>query len=337
MCPLLFKRISVPQKSQNSPGHSDPLLAALERGMLGVSKRKKLLVGVSGGCDSMVLLHALQASGFKNLIVAHLDHTLRARSSAADARLVANEAKRQGLPLEHARARSADYAAKEKKSLELAARELRQAFFQECGLRSGARSLVLAHHADDQVETCLFHFLRGSGAAGLGGMKPVSKLGRLTVYRPLLAVTRSEISRYQKQHRIRFREDLSNAALQHTRNKIRHQVLPQIAEVMGDSFRGAILRTAEILRSEDEWMNTLVPDFGAELDCAQLREMHPALASRTVLRWLRLGGVPETGRLETLRVLSLLDPVRGPAKVSLPGDFQARRRSGVLFLESSRR
>jgi tRNA(Ile)-lysidine synthase len=305
--------------------------------MASVSKRKKLLVGVSGGRDSMVLLDALQASGYKNLVVVHLDHTLRARSSAADARLVANEAKRRGLSLEHARARSADYAAKGKKSLELAARELRQAFFQECSRRSGARSLVLAHHADDQVETCLFNFLRGSGAAGLGGMKPVSQLGRLTVYRPLLAVSRSDISRYQKQHQVRFREDLSNAALQHTRNKIRHQVLPQIAEVMGEAFRAAILRTSEILRSEDEWMSTLVPEFGAELDCTQIREMHPALRSRTVLRWLRLGGVPEPGRLETQRVLSLLDPVGGPAKVSLPGDFQARRRAGVLFLESSRR
>lgn len=302
--------------------------------MSGVSKRKKLLVGVSGGRDSMVLLHALLAEGFKNLVVCHLNHTLRGRSSDADARLVVAEARRLGLALEHARARTAEFASSQKLSLELAARELRMAFFGECSARLKTKCLVLAHHADDQVETCLFNFLRGTGAAGLGGMKPVFQLGRCIVHRPLLGVTRDQIDAFRKSHSVRFREDTSNATLEHTRNKLRHRVMPLLAEVMGDSYRTAILRAASILRSEEDWMLSLVPEVGPQLDCKELRAMHPALRSRVILRWLRQCGVPEAGHAETTRVLSLLDPATGPAKVSLPGNHHARRRSGVLFLES---
>ena len=302
--------------------------------MAGVSKRKKLLVGVSGGRDSMVLLHALVAAGFKNLVVCHLNHTLRGRSSDADARLVVSEARRLNLPVEHARSRTAEFATAKKKSLELAARELRMAFFEECAVREKTNSLVLAHHADDQVETCLFNFLRGTGAAGLGGMKPVFQLGKFTVYRPLLGVTRTQIETFRKQQKVRFREDATNAGLEHTRNKLRHRVLPLLAEVMGESYRAAILRAAEILRGEEELIVSLMPPTQLELNCKELRTMHPAMQSRVILRWLRECGVPEAGHAETRRVLSLLDTVNGPSKVSLPGNHLARRRSGVVFLES---
>jgi tRNA(Ile)-lysidine synthase len=302
--------------------------------MAGVSKRKKLLVGVSGGRDSMVLLHALLEAGFKNLVICHLNHTLRGRSSDADARLVVSEARRLNLPVEHAKARTAEFAAAHKKSLELAARKLRMAFFEECSARAKTKSLVLAHHADDQVETCLFNFLRGTGTAGLGGMRPVSQLGKLSVHRPLLGVARTQIDAFRKQHKVRFREDATNAGLEHTRNKLRHRVLPLLAEVMGESYRAAILRAAEILRGEEEWMASLMPPSRLELDCKDLRAMHPALRSRVVLRWLRESGIPEAAYAETRRVLSLLDVANGPSKVNLPGNHHARRRSGVIFLES---
>ncbi len=302
--------------------------------MAGVPKRKKLLVGVSGGRDSMVLLHALLAAGFKNLVVCHLNHTLRGGSSDADARLVVSEARRLNLPVEHAKARTAEFATSQKKSVELAARQLRMAFFEECSARAKTKSLVLAHHADDQVETCLFNFLRGTGAAGLGGMRPVSQLGKLSVHRPLLGVTRTQIETFRKQQKVRFREDATNAGLEHTRNKLRHRVMPLLVEVIGESYRSAILRAAEILRGEEELIVSLMPPSQPELDCKQLRAMHPAMQSRVILRWLRECGVPEAGHAETRRVLSLLDAVNGPAKVSLPGNHHARRRSGVLFLES---
>ncbi len=281
----------------------------------------------------MVLLHVLKELGFQKIVVCHLDHTLRGRVSAADGQFVARQAQKLGCKLEQACAHTSDYAAQTKKSLELAARGLRQTFFEACAKRRRCSNLLLAHHADDQVETCLFNFLRGTGAAGLGGMRPVTTMGRLTVWRPLLGVTRAEIIRYQESRRIAHREDASNAETLHTRNKLRHGVIPAIEAVFGPSFSGAVLRAAEILREEEDWMSSLVPAPVKELSCKELRAMHPALRSRTVLRWLRAAGIPEAGRQETLRVLLLLEPDGSPAKVSLPGKSHARRRNGVLFLE----
>lgn len=280
----------------------------------------------------MVLLDALVECGFRNVVVCHLNHALRGRSAAADERFVRREAEGRGLEVEIAKARTADFAKENAMSIELAARELRYAFFEACAKRARCRLLLLAHHADDQVETCLFNFLRGSGAAGLGGMKPVSMRGSLAIRRPLLGVTRREIADYQARRKLRFREDASNAALRHTRNKLRHLVIPAIEEVMGPAFRDAVLRAAEILRAEDEWMAGMLPEPGEELSCKVLEQMHPAAQARWVLDWLRRHGIPEVGWKETRRVLALLE--RGaPAKVNLPGDWHARRRRGVLFLE----
>jgi tRNA(Ile)-lysidine synthase len=311
------------------------LLEKLGSAMAGISKTAPLLVGVSGGRDSMVLLHGLLECGFKKLAVCHLDHTLRGKASAKDAEFVARAAAKLGLPLELARAQTKDYAAANKKSLELAARELRHAFFDGCAQRRRCRRIALAHHADDQVETCLFNFLRGSGAAGLGGMKPGTRIGKLEILRPLLGVGRDEITAWAKSRKIAFREDASNTETVHIRNKLRLEVLPAIEKAVGPSFRSAILRAAGILRSEDDWMESLVPEPGAELSCMQLREMHPALASRFVLRWLRASGIEEPGWRETRTVLALLEKP-SPAKANLPGNLHARRRSGRIFLEKGK-
>ena len=302
--------------------------------MTGHSRRRPFLVGVSGGRDSMALLHALRALGFGKLIVCHLDHGLRGRASRADAKFVRRAA--EGSEFEAARARTKDYARAGRRSTELAARELRHAFFCECAKRRRCRRLLLAHHADDQVETCLFQFLRGSGAAGLAGMKPVSARDGLTVIRPMLAVSREEIDGYISENKIRHREDLTNAAAAHTRNRIRHAVIPAIRQAFGASFRAAILRASEIFRMEDAWVEAHVPQVSSRLSCKQLRDLPDALRHRAVLRWLRQSGVPEPGLAETRRVLTLLDPETGPAKASLPGRLHARRKTGEIFLGSDR-
>jgi tRNA(Ile)-lysidine synthase len=322
----------VPKKSRSNPGPADLLESAVASALAGIPKSKKLLVGVSGGRDSMILLHALQRVGYRQLVVCHLDHMLRGEAAKADAAFVRRQAAKAGLAFESARAQTQDYAAANKKSLELAARELRRAFFAECARKHRSRLILLAHHADDQIETCLFNFLRGTGPAGLAGIKPISKLGNLTIHRPLLAVTREEIDRYQKQHRIPFREDSTNAEYFHTRNKIRHEILPAIERALGPSFRKAIPRAAEILRAEEEWMSSLVPVPGETLSCRELRALPLALQRRLVRAWLIAQKIPEPGMEETQRVLSLLD-TSGPAKINLPGGAHARRRAGLLFLE----
>jgi tRNA(Ile)-lysidine synthase len=163
-------------------------------------------------------------------------------------------------------------------------------------------------------------------------MRPHSKRDGLQILRPLLETTRAQIADWAKAHRIAFREDSSNAETAYTRNKLRLRVLPEIEKAVGPTFRAAILRAADILRSEDAWMDSLVPKPCVQLACRELRAMHPALASRFVLRWLRESGIEEPGWSETRAVLSLIE-AESPAKVNLPGGFHARRRAGAIFLE----
>ena len=312
------------------------MLRHLEEALRFYPLKKAFLVGVSGGRDSMALLHALVESGRRHLIVCHLDHRLRGRESRADAALVRRTAGKLGLAFEGARADTKKFAKVNGLSLEHAARELRHAFFTECSRKHRCRRVILAHHADDQVETCLFNFLRGAGAAGLAGMRPVTRIGKLEVIRPLLGVTRKEIDAFVKTHRIAFRDDATNSDTTPSRNRIRHGIVPAIRHAFGDSFRSAILRASEILRMEDDWLEGQVPATPRRLSCASLRAIAPALQHRMVLKWLRQNRVPDPGLVETRRVLSLLDVENGPAKINLPGSLHARRRGGEIFLEKAK-
>lgn len=280
----------------------------------------------------MALLHLLAEQGWKKLVVCHLDHGLRGAASRADAALVRRTAARLGLPFETARADTAAFAAQHGLSLELAAREMRQAFFEICARKHRCRRLLLAHHADDQIETILFNFLRGTGAAGLAGMKSPSLTGKTTVFRPLLGVSRDEIAAFVKARKIPFREDASNASPAHTRNRVRHQLIPAIESALGPRFRRAILRTATILESENALLESLTPDPADDLSCAVLRALPLALQRRLVLRWLKKQAIVEPGFTEVERVLSLLEGAAGPAKVNLPGGRHARRTRGRIFL-----
>jgi len=311
--------------------HLHPVVAAVAAAMEKHPRGRALLVGVSGGRDSMALLHALKRLGFQKLVVCHLDHGLRGKLSREDAKFVSRQAALMGFEAETARARTKEFAKASGRSIETAARELRRAFFLECSKRRRCRRLILAHHTDDQVETCLFNFLRGSGAAGLAGMRPQSTQNGLRIIRPMLEISRDEIDGFVAANKIPFREDHTNAETAHTRNRIRNLVIPAIAQVFGESFQQAVLRASQIFRQEDEWMESQIPKVGEKLSCAGLRAMPDALRHRTVLRWLRQNRVPEPGFSETRRVLSLLD-TSGPAKVSLPGNHHARRRAGEIFL-----
>lgn len=284
----------------------------------------------------MALLQALHELGYRKLVVCHLDHSLRGVASRADAAFVERAARKLGLPVETKKADAKKAALENKESIELAARELRYAFFADCARRHRCHRIFLAHHAGDQAETILFNFLRGSGAAGLAGMRGESSRNSLTLLRPLIAVTRIEIDQFVTDQKIKFREDATNAEQVATRNKLRHSVIPAIRQAMGESFEASILRASEIFFDENEWMESLVPPFTEKLSSKALQTMPKALQRRVVLRWLRHSRVPEAGFQETARVLMLLNDGSGPAKVSLPADWQARRRNGEIFLEKAR-
>jgi tRNA(Ile)-lysidine synthase len=327
--------------SEDSGDLDDGFLRKLDAQLAGYSKTSRAIVGVSGGCDSVALLRGLIALGWHRLTVAHLDHTLRGRASQGDAKFVQRMAAKLGLRYVGGRAEVRDYAAERGLSIEHAARELRHVFFAGVARRERCRTVFLAHHADDQVETCLFNFLRGSGAAGLAGMRPesIQKLGaiELRLIRPMLGIRRREIEAFLRGREIPWREDASNRSPEHTRNRLRERVLPVLAQEFGPSFPGAILRAAEILAAEDDWMRAeaeRVP-LGPEISVRELGTQPLALRRRVVRRWLESCGIAEAGFVEVERVLSLLDATGGPAKVNLPGDRHARRRQGKIFLDPS--
>lgn len=302
----------------------------------GFSSEERCLIGVSGGRDSVALLHQLLAAGFKELIVCHLDHALRPESGD-DARFVADLAKQCGLEAVIGRQDVAARARRRRQSLETAGREARYGLFTQTARNRDCPRLFLAHHADDQVETFLFNLFRGSAGPGLCGMRPLSNQVidgvPLQISRPLLGVWREEIDAYVTRHRLEYREDSSNTDLRHTRNRLRRELIPTIEAALGREIRRPIWRAAEVLRAEDEVLAGLVPHLvlPEPLETAGLLAQPVALQRRILHAWLKAHALPGIGYEEVEAVRSL---IAGPkAKTSLPAGWHARRRSRRLFLE----
>ena len=303
-----------------------------------LSPRKRLIVGVSGGADSVALLHLLLEAGYRNLVIAHYNHRLRGKASDKDAAFVEKLSKKLDLPFEIGSGDVQTLAATRKLSLETAAREARYGFLAAVTRKHRARMMVLAHHADDQVETCLFNFLRGSGIAGLSGMKSRTKRAvegiEFEILRPLLTIPKADLIAYLKGRKIRFREDASNAVATASRNKLRLKVVPLVEELLGPSFKGSIVRNALLLADEEDLLSSLSAPIALreKLPVKLLRELHPALRRRVLHGWLKNQGIEEPGFAEVERTASLLTP-EAPAKINLPSNRHARRRAGVLFIE----
>lgn len=221
-------------------------------------KGAKLVVGVSGGLDSVLLLHVLHecASRWRwQLHVAHFNHRLRGRASGQDERFVRAMARRLGWPCVVGRETVRDVAAGRRVSIEVAARDCRHAFLAATARKVGSRRVVLAHHADDQAELFLVRVLRGAGLDGLSGMchaarSPVD--GRVQLIRPMLEVSRECLVEEVTRRQLAWREDVSNRATDPLRNRVRHVLLPQIRRRFQPRIVSVLLRTMNLLRGEAE-------------------------------------------------------------------------------------
>ena len=296
------------------------------------------LIGVSGGRDSVALLHVLRAAGYENLTICHLNHQFRGRSSAADALFVRKLAK--DLPVAVGSVSVSALAKKKKLSLEAAGREARYAFFARVARQTGSRTIFLAHHADDLVETFLINLFRGSGPAGLTSMREISSRPidqvNLVLVRPFLHAWRCEIDQYIKKHHLSFREDASNHQDAALRNRMRRRIIPYLEKTAGRNIRENIWRTAMITAEEESFLETLLPEkFSqlAELAVEPLREMSVAVQRRLLHQWLHAGKVRNVGFDLIERVRGLLDLAGGGAKTNLPGDRHVRRRNKKIFIE----
>jgi tRNA(Ile)-lysidine synthase len=216
---------------------------------------------------------------------------------------------------------------------EAAARVARYAFFAKVAKKLKIPDLVLAHHADDQVETFLLQLLRGSGAASRG-MEAISRRDGLVLRRPWLGVWKKEILAYARRHKLSWREDATNIDTRHRRNLIRRRVLPYLQKQISPQVVENLWRAAEIFRAESEWLDTLCLNAAkeSELSVKALRVVPLAQQRRTILRWLQQRGVQDIGfaKVELIRDLLSNDTV---AKVNLSKGRFARRRAGKLFVE----
>jgi len=302
------------------------------------SPLERYLVGVSGGRDSVALLHWLVGLDYRELIVCHFDHQLRGRSSQADARFVEKLAAKYDVDLEIGSADVRAVAKDRKMSIETAAREARYSFFARVAKQRRFHTIFLAHHADDLVETFLINLFRGAGLTGLAAMREISMRSiedvDLTIIRPLLGVWRDEIDKYVRKQRLKFREDASNKNLAPLRNRLRRRVIPYLEKTLGRKIRLSIWRAATIAAEEEAWIDRMAkpPDAKDQhLSVEKLRGLPTALQRRFIMTWLREQIIAEIGFDVIERVRSLLDAKI--AKINLPKDRHARRRAGKIFVE----
>jgi tRNA(Ile)-lysidine synthase len=225
-----------------------------------LARGQKTLVAVSGGLDSMTLLHVLEKLSTQRqwrLVVAHFNHQLRGRASDADERLVRKTAAALKWPIVVGRADVQSFAKKSKISVEMAARKLRHEFLAQAARKWKIKTIALAHHADDQVELFFLRLFRGAGGEGLAGMKwhsPSPADPKITLVRPLLDCSKADLLAFAQDNKIRFRHDATNSSTDYLRNRIRNELLPRLRKNYQPALDKTVLRLMEIT--------------GAESDCA---------------------------------------------------------------------
>lgn len=249
-----------------------------------------VLVAVSGGPDSVCLLTILHELGYA-LRAAHFNHRARGQASEADASFVRGLAERLGLPLHMESADVEDLARDSSSSFEEVARDLRYDFLFKAARSADCGVVATGHHADDQAETVLMRILRGTTPSGLGGIPPCTEREGLRIIRPLIRLPRESVLRYLHERGCPFRVDESNRDTRYLRNRVRHELIPQLTRQYNPRLREALGRLSESLYSENELLAALTSTFLSDclsedgtIDRKGFRKGHPALQRRAILR-----------------------------------------------------
>ncbi len=287
-------------------------------------------VAVSGGADSVCLLAVLRELALElglSLSVLHLNHQLRGADSDADEKYVGELASQFGLELHSARVNVLKLVSDTGDNLEQAARRARRAFFLDFLQRGAVHRVALGHTRSDQAETVLFRFLRGSGTAGLAGMRPVTTDG---LVRPLIEIEREEVEQFLRDRGLVWREDASNRDRRFARNRIRHDLLPRLGEE-NPALTATLARLAAVAADEEDY-------WDAEIDQVVegrlrfrepavlfwvdwLASLAPAVARRVIRRAIQAakGDLRSIGMEHVERILELTSSRTGSARLQAPG------------------
>ena len=300
-------------------------------------------VAVSGGADSVALLHVLSMLADEydlELFVLHLNHGIRGEESDRDQAFVVEMAGSMDIPADYERVSIPELREKQGGSLEDICREERYAFFERMSRKHGLNKIALGHNLNDQTETVIMRFLRGSGLEGLKGFLPV----RDEIYiRPLIDSTREEIISFLGERGISFVTDSSNKDNIYLRNRIRNILVPELKASYNVKLEENISRTADILRLEDNFIRESVEEIisdwkidgdNARINIRKLRKLHPALQWRLVKTVLedRSPAGNGIGYLHVKSVMDLIEGLRPSASVDLPFNLRAEREYGDLIL-----
>lgn len=268
---------------------------------------QKILVAVSGGVDSMVLLHALKALSVKHrwkLVVAHFNHQLRGKASDADEALVCKTAAAMKLSFVSERAEVKKFAKGSRLSIEMAARKLRHEFFVRAARQNKIKTIALAHHADDQVELFFLRLLRGAGGSGLAGMKwrspsPVDR--EILLVRPLLDLSKAELEQFARENKIGYSEDATNSSPDFLRNRIRHELLPLLRRNYQPALNKTVLRLMEIAGAESDFVSETARLWFLK-GKQPFKELSMTIQRQVLkLQLIELGIAPDFDLIESLR------------------------------------
>lgn len=304
----------------------------------------KVVVGVSGGADSLALIHILgQITKYMplTLYVAHVNHGLRGQAAREDADFVAAFAREWGYDFFLKEAKVAELAKEWGLSEEEAGRKVRYDFFREVLNKVGGHRIALAHHRDDQAETILHNIIRGTGLAGLSGIKPV----RDEIFiRPLLEISRKEIEDYCHKQGLKYRIDHTNEETIYTRNRIRHVVIPMIEEHFNPNFSSSLVRMGDILREEEDFLAHYTSqvfekiakhkDNEVKISLSDFLTCHKAIQARLIRHGLELLKKDLVGieQVHIEGVLSLALNSNVGAILNLPHDILASKDYDYLVL-----
>lgn len=304
-----------------------------------IEKKDKIIIGLSGGADSMCLTHILYCLREEmelELMCAHMHHSIRGEEADYDAQAARKFSESLGIPFEFLKEDVPSYAKRKGISEELAGRELRYAFFENSLQKYGFNKIATAHNKNDNAETILMNFLRGSGIKGLGGIP----YKRDKIIRPILDCTREEIEAYCAKNGINYVIDSTNAKNLYTRNKIRNELIPRISESFNPNFINTVTENAALISADCELLNDIATDFynkevkDGKVDITMLLSQPVSVRNRVIFEMMSNALHTKTDLSSSFvnDITELAQKCKSGSYIMLPKEIIARIEYGKLYI-----